>query len=229
MQLLLIEDDTAIAKSLIAGLQLQHFEVYHAATAASAGLAVNAFNFDIIILDLTLPDGDGITLLRNWRAANMLTPVLILSARDQTADKVRGLRQGADDYLLKPFDFDELVARLHSLLRRSIGKASAMLQYGALQFDPSAMQVYLNNQPVSLTQREVRLLAKFIYSPRQILTTAQLEVAMSGQDSELESNALNVHIYHLRRKLGADVIDTIRGLGYRLGSAFSTANMAKHA
>lgn len=224
MQLLLIEDDTAIAQALMAALQLQCFGVYHAATVAAADLAVEAFNFDIVILDLGLPDGDGINLLRRWRAAGLLLPVLILSARDNTADKVLGLQQGADDYLLKPFEFAELLARLHSLLRRSAGKASAMLQYGRLQFDPSAMQVYLHKQPVNLTQRELRLLSKFMYSPRQIFTTAQLEIAMSGHDTELESNALNVHIYHLRRKLGADVIDTVRGLGYRLGASLSADN-----
>ena len=167
---------------------------------------------------------NGFYILSREAEAGLLLPVLILSARDNTADKVLGLQQGADDYLLKPFEFAELLARLHSLLRRSAGKASAMLQYGRLQFDPSAMQVYLHKQPVNLTQRELRLLSKFMYSPRQIFTTAQLEIAMSGHDNELESNALNVHIYHLRRKLGADVIDTVRGLGYRLGAGLSTDN-----
>ncbi|MGK0547801.1 response regulator [Halomonas cupida] len=218
MHVLLIEDDELVAAGIRAGLEAHELTVDHVASMAAARQAFATLKSDIVVLDRGLPEGDGLTLVREWRSQGVTTPVLILTARDAVRDRVNGLGEGADDYLIKPFDLDELVARLHALLRRAAGRASTCIDHGPLRFDPLARRVSWHDRPVTLTRREQVLLEAFLYSPDRVLSASQLRDSLYGYDDEVESNALNVHIHHLRRKLGRGVIETVRGLGYRLGS-----------
>ena len=217
MHVLLIEDDALVASGIQAGLGVHDFVVDHVSTMAEGRSAMETVSSDVVILDRGLPDGDGLQLLDAWRKAGVDTPVLILTARDAVSDRIAGLHGGADDYLIKPFDLDELVARLQALLRRAAGRSQALIVHGALSLDPVAREVRLAGRPVSLSRRELVLLEAFLQAPRSVLTAGQLKDSLYGMNEEVESNALNVHIHHLRRKLGSEVIETVRGLGYRLG------------
>ena len=217
MHVLLIEDDALVAAGIRAGLTAYDFTVDHVSTMAEAKGALETVNSDVVILDRGLPDGDGLVLLEAWRNAGIDVPVLVLTARDGVSDRVAGLRGGADDYLVKPFDLDELVARLQALLRRAAGRSRALIEHGALSLDPLAREVSVAGRPVVLSRRELVLLETFLQSPRSVLSPDQLKDSLYGMSDEVESNALNVHIHHLRRKLGSGVIETVRGLGYRLG------------
>lgn len=219
MHLLLIEDDPSVAHGVATGLRLHGFTVDHAETSAGADAALAASEFDVAVLDLGLPDGDGMDLLARWRRRGVAMPLLVLTARDAVSDRVRGLQTGADDYLLKPFDLDELVARLHALLRRSAGRTMDRVAHGAVTFEPASGQVWLHGQPVELSRRERTLLATLMQHPGAILNTEQLRDRLYGLEQEVESNAVNVHIHHLRRKLGSGIVETVRGVGYRLGAA----------
>lgn len=217
MHVLLIEDDALVASGIQAGLTVHDFVVDHVATIAEARSALEAVTSDVVILDRGLPDGDGLALLEEWRAAGVATPVLVLTARDAVQDRVTGLQGGADDYLIKPFDLDELVARLQALLRRAAGRPRSLVEHGPLCLDPVAREVTVAGHPITLSRRELVLLETFLQSPRSVLSADQLKDSLYGMNDEVESNALNVHIHHLRRKLGSRVIETVRGLGYRLG------------
>lgn len=217
MHVLLIEDDTLVASGIQAGLEAFDFVVDTFTTLAEARMAMKGVAIDIAILDLSLPDGDGLSLLKTWRAEKCHIPVLILTARDAIPDRVAGLTAGADDYLTKPFDLDELVARLHALLRRASGRSSSLVEHGPLRLDPLSRCVTVEDELVQLSRRELMLLETFMQSPRRVLSADQIKDRLYGMSDELESNALNVHIHHLRRKLGTGVIETVRGLGYRLG------------
>ncbi|MBU1357272.1 MAG: response regulator [Gammaproteobacteria bacterium] len=217
MHVLLVEDDELIATGIVAGLRLHGLTVHQETSAAAAQAAVESAEFDVCILDLGLPDEDGMALLRRWRTRRQHLPVLILTARDAVEDRVAGLQTGADDYVLKPFDLDELVARLHALLRRACGRSSDRVEHGALSFEASTGEVQLHGVPVELSRRELALLRTLLQHPRQILTGDQLRDSLYGFDQDVESNAINVHIHHLRRKLGASIVETVRGQGYRLG------------
>lgn len=217
MHVLLIEDDPLVASGVRAGLMSFDFVVDHVSTLSAARQALETVKSDVIVLDRGLPDGDGLQLLTEWREQGINVPVLILTARDAVRDRVGGLQGGADDYLIKPFDLDELVARLHALLRRAAGRSSGMIAHGALALDPTAREVYVGGQLVMLSRRELVLLETFLQSPRSVLSNDQLKDSLYGMNDDVESNALNVHIHHLRRKLGSGVIETVRGLGYRLG------------
>lgn len=219
MHLLLIEDDALVAHGVAAGLRLHGFTVHHADCARAAEAALAVSQFDVGILDLGLPDDDGMELLARWRRRGLQMPLLVLTARDAVTDRVRGLQAGADDYLLKPFDLDELVARLHALLRRAAGRSTDRVVHGDLAFEPATGQAWLRDVPVELSRRERALLATLLQHPRQILSADQLRDRLYGLDLGAESNALNVHIHHLRRKLGPAIVETVRGLGYRLGRA----------
>lgn len=177
-----------------------------------------AASFDAAVLDLGLPDADGLELLQRWRARAQDLPVLVLTARDAVSDRVRGLKGGADDYLLKPFDLEELVARLHALLRRAAGRGTDLAVLGAVSFDPVSGKAWLDGAGVDLSRRERTLLATLLQHPRQTLSAEQLRERLYGMDQDIESNAVNVHIHHLRRKLGSWIVETVRGLGYRLGT-----------
>lgn len=217
MHVLLIEDDALVASGIQAGLGVYDFVVDTVSTMAEARSAMATVSSDVVILDRGLPDGDGMTLLEEWRAAGIDTPVLILTARDAVSDRIEGLHVGADDYLVKPFDLDELVARLLALLRRAAGRSRALVEHGSLCLDPVSREVTVAGWPVALSRRELVLLEAFLQAPRSVLSAEQLKDSLYGMNEEVESNALNVHIHHLRRKLGGWVIETVRGLGYRLG------------
>ncbi|GEN27017.1 DNA-binding response regulator [Halovibrio variabilis] len=217
MHVLLIEDDPLVASGIRAGLMTFDFVVDHVSTVNAARQAMRTVASDVVILDRGLPDGDGLQLLAEWREQAIDVPVLVLTARDAVRDRVDGLQGGADDYLVKPFDLDELVARLHALLRRAAGRSSGLISHGALCLDPAAREVYVDQQLIMLSRRELVLLETFLQSPRSVLSADQLKDSLYGMNDDVESNALNVHIHHLRRKLGSGVIETVRGLGYRLG------------
>ncbi|MDT8879732.1 response regulator [Halomonas saccharevitans] len=217
MHVLLIEDDALVASGIQAGLGVYDFVVDTVGSIGEARSVMETVSSDVVILDRGLPDGDGMTLLEEWRAAGIDVPVLILTARDAVSDRIEGLHVGADDYLVKPFDLDELVARLQALLRRAAGRSRALVEHGALCLDPVSREVTVAGWPVALSRRELVLLEAFLQAPRSVLSAEQLKDSLYGMNEEVESNALNVHIHHLRRKLGSRVIETVRGLGYRLG------------
>jgi two-component system response regulator QseB len=219
MHVLLCEDDDLIASGIVAGLNAQGLTLDHVATAAAARAMVLAAQFDVLILDLGLPDEDGLTLLRQLRQNGLELPVLILTARDTVTDRVAGLQAGADDYLLKPFDLRELSARLHTLIRRVAGRSVNQIEHGCLTYDPSSRETVLAGQPVDLSRREQALLHALLHNHGRVLSSEQLKDSVYGFGDEVESNALNVHIHHLRRKLGHTIVETVRGLGYRLGPA----------
>jgi DNA-binding response OmpR family regulator len=215
---LIIEDDDLVGRGLRDGLQLHDFVVDWLRDAGAARLAVRNFSCDAIILDLGLPDGDGLALLREWRDAGLATPVLILTARDALSDRVAGLDAGADDYVLKPFELDELAARLRALQRRASGHSAPKIRHGALLFRPDTLELWFNGEPVNLSRRELALLEKLLNANGRILSEDQLKDGLYGMGAQVESNALNVHIHHLRRKLGPSIVETVRGVGYRLGA-----------
>lgn len=218
MHILLVEDDPLIASGIVAGLAAQGMTVDPVSTAAHAESLLGSVDFDVMILDLGLPDEDGLLLLRRLRAQALTLPVLILTARDTVSDRVLGLQSGADDYLLKPFDLRELSARLHAMIRRAGGRSVNLITHGALVYDPDAAIAWVNDTPVDLSRRERALLNALLLNKGRVLTAGQLKDSIYGISDELESNALNVHIHHLRRKLGASIVETVRGLGYRLGT-----------
>lgn len=217
MHVLLIEDDALVASGIVAGLRLHGLTVDHVDCARPARSALQAAHFDLVILDLGLPDEDGMVLLQRLRSAGVSLPILVLTARDTLCDKVAGLRAGADDYLQKPFELEELVARLHALHRRAAGRTVNLITHGGLSLDPSSRQVTLHGEPVELSRRELALLQALLHNPRRVLSAEQVKDSLYGFDESVESNAINVHIHHLRRKLGSQIVETVRGLGYRLG------------
>ena len=219
MHVLVCEDDELIASGIVAGLGAQGFTVERVATAAAARAMLKAATFDIMVLDLGLPDEDGLKLLQQLRSQGLEIPVLILTARDSVTNRVDGLQAGADDYLLKPFDLRELAARLQTLLRRMAGRSVNLIEHGRLTYDPSSRETLLGGQPVDLSRREQALLQALLHNKGRVLSSEQLKDSVYGFNDELESNALNVHIHHLRRKLGNGIVETVRGLGYRLGPA----------
>jgi two-component system, OmpR family, response regulator QseB len=219
MHVLLVEDDALIASGIISGLKLHAVTVDHVESARAARLALEASHFDLLILDLGLPDEDGMSFLKKLRATGMAMPILILTARDAVEHRVAGLQAGADDYLLKPFDLGELIARLQALQRRMAGRSTNIIQHGVLSFDPANLQVMLDGTLVDLSRRELSLLQALLQNPNRVLSTEQVKDSLYGLEENVESNAVNVHIHHLRRKLGPKIIETVRGLGYRLGEA----------
>jgi two-component system response regulator QseB len=216
MRLLLVEDDGMIGEAIRAGLKREGFAVdwVHDAPAAEAVLGTEPF--ELVLLDLGLPGGDGLGLLKSLRARGLAAPVLIITARDAVSDRVQGLDAGADDYLVKPFDLDELAARIRALLRRKLGRSQPRFEHHGVVLDPAAHRVTRDGAEVALSPREFALLALLMERPGVILSRAQLEERLYGWGEEVESNAVEVHIHGLRRKLGAQFILTVRGVGYRL-------------
>lgn len=219
MHVLLVEDDPLVASGIVAGLRLHGVTVDHVDTAQGAHSALHTAHFDLAILDLGLPDEDGMLLLQRLRHIGVALPILVLTARDALENRIAGLRAGADDYLLKPFELDELIARLHALHRRSAGRPVDLIQHGALCFNPGTCVVTLNGAAIGLSRRELALLQALLHQPGRVLSVAQVKDSLYGFDDNVESNAVNVHIHHLRRKLGARIVETVRGIGYRLGQA----------
>ncbi|MEZ7911826.1 MAG: winged helix-turn-helix domain-containing protein [Propionivibrio sp.] len=216
MRLLLVEDDPMIGASVQRGLRQDGHTVDWVRDGAAADLAVAAGVHELILLDLGLPGKSGLEWLAQWRARGVTLPVLILTARDAVADRVRGLDAGADDYLVKPFSLEELAARLRALGRRQGGRAAPRLELGPLSLDPATHEVSKDGQPVELSAREFALLHALMENPGVPLSRTQLEERLYGWDAEVASNAVEVHIHALRRKLGAEWIKNVRGVGYRV-------------
>lgn len=216
MRLLLVEDNVPLAEELLAGLGKQGYAVDWQVDGRDAVYQGCSEPYDAIVLDLGLPGKPGLEVLREWRAAALNTPVLILSARDSWAERIEGLKAGADDYLGKPFHVDELYLRLQSLLRRAHGMHnSQQLRAGGLQLDEDRQQVGRDGEWQPLTASEFRLLRYFMLHPQRILSKSQLTEHLYDGESEPDSNVLEVQVNHLRRKLGREVIETRRGQGYR--------------
>jgi len=214
MRILLVEDDELIGAGVRDALERARYAVEWVRDGRQALAALRSGSFDLVILDLGLPGLDGLDVLRGHRADGAATPVLVLTARDGAPQRVAGLDAGADDYLVKPFDVDELLARVRALQRRNRGAAVNVIEHGPLRLDPAALSVTCDGRPVSLQRREFMLLQKFLESAGQVLSRAQLEESVYGWDGGVESNSLDVHIHRLRRKLYPEVIRTVRGVGY---------------
>jgi two-component system response regulator QseB len=218
MRLLLVEDDPLLGDGLTSGLRELGFAVDWLRSAAEADRAARDAPYDAVVLDLGLPDQDGLVLLAGWRREGRAVPVLILTARDAVEDRVAGLDAGADDYLVKPFALSEVAARLRALLRRSRGKAEPVWRHGALEYDAAARTVRWRGQPVDLTSRELALLELLLAHPNRVLSRAYIQEKLYDWNEAIESNALEVYVHHLRRKIDPGIVRTVRGLGYALGS-----------
>ncbi len=216
MRVLLVEDDELLGSGLSDALERVHYAHEWVRDGPSALRLATSSEFDLIILDLGLPGLDGIDVLKQLRARTNATPVLILSARDATRDRVLGLNLGADDYLVKPFDLDELLARVHAIERRRSGVATNQLKHGKLVLDLAGNSVRYDGAPVELQRREFMLLKKLVENPNQVFSRGQLEQSIYGWEGDVESNAIDVHVHHLRRKLYPEIIKTVRGIGYRV-------------
>ena len=214
MRILLVEDDTALGEGIRVALKPEGYTVDWVQDGASALHALTHEAFDLAVLDLGLPRMDGLQVLQRLRAAANPVPVLVLTARDATGDRIAGLDAGADDYLVKPFDVAELKARIRALLRRSFNRPQPSLHYRDVSLDPVNQQVSYRGQPVPLQRKEFLLLHELLSQPGRVLTRDRLQQALYGWDEEAESNALEVHIHHLRKKLFPELIRTVRGVGY---------------
>jgi len=208
-----------IGAAIRAGLKREGFTVDWVHAAPAAAQALGNEPFELLLLDLGLPGGDGLKLLKSLRARGEMLPVLIITARDAVSDRVAGLDAGGDDYLIKPFDLDELAARIRALLRRKSGRTSSALEHQGVVLDPATHRVTQDGAEVALSPREFALLQLLLERPGAILSRAQLEERLYGWGEEVESNAVEVHIHGLRRKLGAPFILTVRGVGYRVRPA----------
>jgi two-component system response regulator QseB len=216
MRLLLVEDDSMIGAAAQKGLRSEGHTVDWVRDGPQADIAVAGGGYDLVLLDLGLPRKDGLTLLRGWRTRGLDVPVLIITARDAVSDRVAGLDAGSDDYLVKPFDLDELSARVRAVLRRRSGRADAVVKLGALELDTAARRVRFKGKEVGLSAREYALLEALADRPGAYLSRSQLEERLYGWDEEIASNAVEVHIHGLRRKLDPELIRNVRGLGYTL-------------
>jgi two-component system response regulator QseB len=205
-----------IGEAIRAGLKREGFAIDWVHEAGTAAQVLRTEPFELLLLDLGLPGSDGLTLLKTLRARGTALPVLIITARDAVSDRVAGLDAGADDYLIKPFDLDELAARIRALLRRKSGRSSGSLAHLDVELDPAAHRVTQGGVEVALSPREFALLELLLERPGTILSRAQIEERLYGWGEEVESNAVEVHIHGLRRKLGAQFILTVRGVGYRV-------------
>jgi len=216
MFVVLVEDDPYIAQSILAALDYLNISVEHVSTAKAADYFIRKSSVDLCLLDLGLPDQDGLNLLQSWRNDQLHLPVLVLTARNQTQQCIEALNAGADDYLTKPFDLNELIARIYALARRNRGYSSNILKIDDLTINRDTQEVFYQNSLVSLSRREYSLLETFMLYPNQVLKNEQILDKIYGYQDSIESNAINVHIYHLRQKIHADIIQTVRGVGYIL-------------
>ena len=222
MRALVVEDDSGIANGLAATLRQAGYAVDVCGTLDAAWAALSVEPFDVMLLDLGLPDGDGLELLTRLRESGPVgrslpqahMPVLIMTARDGISDRIIGLDRGADDYIVKPFDAAEMLARLRAMQRRASGRSKPVLEYGELAVDPANRTVHRAGQAVALGAKEFALLLTLLQARPQVLSKTRLEAALYGFDDVLESNAIEVHVHHLRRKLGEALIKTVRGVGY---------------
>jgi DNA-binding response OmpR family regulator len=214
MRILLVEDDAMIGKAVLDVLRSEHYAVDWVRDGAAADGALVAERYDLVLLDLGLPKADGLSVLRNLRARRDAVPVLIATARDAVSDRVAGLDAGADDYIVKPYDTDELLARVRALLRRSAGRGEPLIQHRGVALNPATREATSNGAPLSLSPREWALLEPMLQRPGVVFSKAQLEQKLYSWKDDISSNAVEVYVHGLRKKLGADFIHTVRGLGY---------------
>jgi two-component system response regulator QseB len=214
MRLLLVEDDELLGDGLRIGLKQAGYTVEWLKDGVTADQALKHEQFDLVVLDLGLPRQSGLEVLKNLRKSGNTVPVLILTARDSVEDRVQGLDCGGDDYLVKPFDLDELCARLRALQRRSSGRVEPLIEHGELIVDPAAHKVSLAGNEINLSTSEFALLHYLLDNKGRVIPRSRLEEMLYGWEGEVESNALEVFIHHLRKKLGRDLIRTVRGVGY---------------
>ena len=216
MRLLLVEDDPMIGGSIEEGLKGENYAVDWVRDGRAAELALSNDVYDLVLLDLGLPRKQGLDVLSAYRSRGGAAPVLIITARDATADRVQGLDSGADDYLVKPFDLDELFARVRALLRRRVGITQSTISHRGLTLNPATHDATLKGKPLHLSAREFALLHALMDPPGHVVSKAQLEEKLYGWNEEVESNTVDVYVHHLRKKLGGDFIKTIRGVGYKV-------------
>ncbi|HFD13436.1 MAG TPA: response regulator [Crenotrichaceae bacterium] len=216
MRILLVEDDPQLGDGIRTGLQQVSYAVDWLRDGLAALHSLEVENFDMVILDLGLPRMDGLSVLEKIRTSGNDVPILILTARDTVADRIKGLDSGADDYLAKPFDLDELCARIRALSRRHSGRASSLIKYRDIVLDPMAHSLNKNGEEINLSTREFKILQILLENIGRVLSRERIEESLFGWDDSLESNATEVHIHHLRKKLGKELIVTIRGVGYMI-------------
>ncbi len=216
MRLLVVEDDEVLSDGLKVGLKMLGFTVDVVGCVADALEAVAVNRFDAIVLDLMLPDGSGLVMLARLRTSGERTPVLLLTARDEVGDRIAGLDAGADDYLGKPFDLDELAARLRAIIRRAQGRAESRPQWRGVTLDPARMSAEQDGRTVPLSRREFTILQALMDNPGTIQSRTALEQKLYGWQEDVESNTVEVHVHKIRAKLGPGLIETVRGVGYRL-------------
>jgi two-component system, OmpR family, response regulator QseB len=214
MRVLVVEDDRMIAKGLHTALKQDGYAVDGVRDGASAAAALRSEKFDLVLLDLGLPERDGLEVLRELRARGDATPVIIVTARDDVQNRIQGLDAGADDYIIKPFDLDEIAARMRSVLRRAAGRGDPSIRHRGITLDPVAHTVERDGEPVVLSAHEFSVLEALMQRPGTVLSRAQLEDRLYGWSEGIESNAVEVYVHGLRRKLGNDAIRTLRGVGY---------------
>jgi len=223
MRLLLVEDDRMIGESLRRALRQCGYAVDWVRDGRAADGTLSSERFDLVLLDLGLPQRDGMEVLQALRARGDRTPVIVLTARDALASRVQGLDSGADDYVVKPFELDELLARMRAVVRRKSGRAEPAIEVGGVTLDPSTHEVSRDGVPLALSAREYSVLEALMLRPGAILSRAQLEDRLYGWGEELESNAISVYVHQLRRKLGEGFIHTVRGVGYYVGEPKASA------
>jgi two-component system response regulator QseB len=218
MRVLVVEDDGLIGDGLKVGLTQLGFAVDWLQSGKDGMAALECVPYDAVVLDLGLPGIDGMDILAVWRARGYTVPVLVLTARDAISERVAGLNAGADDYLIKPFALAEVAARLRAMVRRAQGQVSQCLEHEAVRFDPTARCAFLDGEPLELTAREQAILEILLSNKGRVLPRELIEEKLYSWDRDLESNAIEVHIHHLRKKLGRHFIRTVRGIGYTLGT-----------
>jgi len=218
MRILLVEDDAMIGESVADGLKAEGYAVDWVRDGKEAEVAVSATPYSLVELDLGLPRRDGNDVLKGIRERRIDVPVLVMTARDTVRDRIKGLDAGADDYLIKPFDLDELTARARALMRRAAGRSEPVIERGPLSINPATREVTWRGESMSLSAREYALLAALAERPGVVLSRAQLEEKLYGWNESVGSNAVEVHIHNVRKKLGEDVIRNVRGLGYTLAT-----------
>jgi len=214
MRILLVEDDRMIAQAVEAALQGEHYAVDVVRDGQAADMALRSATYDAVLLDLGLPRRDGLDVLRGLRGRGIKTPVLVVTARETVRDRIAGLDAGADDYLVKPFDTDELLARIRALVRRSAGQAAPVFTHRNVTLNPATHEATLDGEPVVLSSREWAVLEPMVLRPGAVFSRAQLEEKLYGWKEDISSNAVEVYVHGVRKKLGAGLIRTVRGLGY---------------
>ena len=216
MRVLVVEDDPMIGRAMLSGLRESGYATDWVRDGVEAALALSSGGYDAALLDLGLPRREGIDILRSLRRGKHDLPVLIVTARDAVSDRITGLDSGADDYLVKPFSLEELLARMRAVIRRRVGRASPVIRYGALSLDPVRRAVLFRDHPVGLSAREFAVLEALLQEPGAVVSRQKLEEAVYGWGEEIESNSVEVHLHNLRRKLAPELIRNLRGVGYRV-------------